>query len=113
MSVLGGFRRFGVDVEDLGIAHCFESKGFRAYATYIVAREEVKRVLDDLAREALAKTIALMCAERYPWNCHRKILSDYFLARGFQVFHIIDEKTLLEHRLSKCAKVKNGELWYV
>jgi len=34
---LGGYRRFGVYVDDLGIATCFESPGFRAYTTYIAA----------------------------------------------------------------------------
>jgi len=46
-------------------------------------------------------------------GCHRKILADYFVAKGFKVLHILDVDKLVEHVLSKCAIVKNGELDYV
>ena len=110
---LGGYRRFGVDVEDLGIARCFESEGFRAYATYITTRPEVKphlARLEQLVSEALS---ALLCKERVPWACHRKILSDYLVARGFRVLHILDADRVVEHKLSSCAAVERGELKYL
>jgi len=110
---LGGYRKFGADVEDYGIASCFESSGFRAYATYITKRSDLKPVLNRLVELASSKTIVLMCSERVPWACHRKILADYFVAKGFKVLHILDVDKLVEHVLSKCAIVKNGELDYV
>jgi len=109
---LGGYRKFGVDVDDYGIANCFESRGFRAYATYITKRSDLKPVLNKLVELASSRTIILMCSERLPWNCHRKILSDYLVARGFHVLHVIDLDRLVEHVLSKCAVVKNSELDY-
>lgn len=111
--VLGGYREFGVDVEDLNIAHCFESRGFRAYATYITSSPVVKPYLSMLVDLLLQYRVGLLCAERYPWRCHRKILSDYLVARGFRVLHVIDEKAIYEHKLSECAVVENNELRYI
>lgn len=110
---LGGYRRFGVDVDDYGVASCFESEGFRAYATYITRRNDVTPVLERLVDIATRYTSAVMCSERIPWRCHRKILSDYLVVKGFRVYHIIDREQLIEHRLSRCAIVEDGYLRYV
>lgn len=109
---LGGYRKFNIDVPDYGIAKCFESEGFRAYATYITKREDVKKWLKFIEEIAKACTVVLMCSEKYPWYCHRKILSDYFIAKGFKIIHIIDKNYVIEHKLSKCAKIINNELIY-
>jgi len=109
---LGGYRRFGVDVEDLGIATCFESPGFRAYATYITVSPAAKPHLNRLVQLVSEKTSAVMCREKLPWMCHRKILADYLTAKGFTVIHIIDADRAIPHRLHECAQVVNGELVY-
>lgn len=111
--VLGGYRKFGIDIDDHGIATCFESPGFRAYATYITRAPIVQPYLNKLVLTASNSLTALMCGERYPWLCHRKILSDYLVAKGFRVIHIIDKNRVIEHALSKCAVIKNNELDYV
>ncbi len=102
---LGGFRRLGVDVEDTGGATCFTSPGFRAYALYVTtnpyAWEAVLRV-EGLAR---SKRTALLCRERLPWHCHRKILSDILVLHGFTVYHIIDENRVIKHKPARCAKL--------
>lgn len=110
---LGGFRRFGRDVEDYGMATCFKSEGFRAYATYLVVSEEARNAGEELAAVAEKYSTAIMCRERIPWRCHRKVLSDLMLAKGFRVIHIIDEGWNAEHKLSKCAKIIKGKLLYV
>lgn len=110
---LGGFRRFGRDVEDHGMATCFKSEGFRAYATYLVMNEGARRAGVELAAVAEKHPTAMMCRERIPWRCHRKILSDLMLAKGFQVIHVIDEDWIVEHKLSKCAKIVDGRLTYI
>jgi uncharacterized protein (DUF488 family) len=109
---LGGYRRFAVDVEDYGIARCFKAEGFRAYATYITMNSTVKPYLEKLVEIASATTTALLCCERTPWRCHRKILSDYLYARGFAVLHILGKEVVVRHRLSKCGAVIDGELKY-
>jgi len=110
---LGGYRRFGRDVEDHGIATCFKSQGFRAYATYLVMNQEARHAGEELAAIAEKHLTAIMCRERIPWRCHRKILSDLMLAKGFQVIHIIDERWKAVHKLSRCARVIGGKLTYI
>ncbi len=109
---LGGYRRFGVDVPDYGIATCFRSPGFRAYATYITRSRGVKPFLEKLVRLVEEKTSVLICREKYPWLCHRKILADYLTAHGFQVVHIIEYDRAYKHRLHRCAVIVNNELDY-
>jgi len=109
---LGGYRRFGVDVEDYGVARCFEAEGFRAYATYITMNPAVKPHLERLVKIVSSRTSTLLCRERVPWLCHRKILSDYLVAKGFTVLHIIEKDRVVEHKLNKCALVESGELRY-
>lgn len=113
MPELGGYRRFGADVEDIGIARCFESEGFRAYATYITTTQAAKPHLEKLVRIASSSTSTLLCREKLPWRCHRKILSDYLYVKGFRVLHVIDLDNIVEHRLSRCAVIDDGELRYV
>jgi len=110
---LGGYRRFGRDVEDLGIARCFRSQGFRAYATYLTTNSLAKEAASRLASICAKKVTAIMCKERIPWRCHRKIIADYLIAKGFRVVHVIDHGVEVVHRLSKCARVVNGELRYI
>jgi len=110
---LGGYRRFGRDVKDLGIATCFKSQGFRAYATYLTTNPLAREAVSELAAICRRKITAIMCKERIPWRCHRKIISDYMIAKGFRVIHIIDEGHEVIHKLSKCARIIDGELHYV
>jgi uncharacterized protein (DUF488 family) len=96
----------------IGVARCFESEGFRAYATYLTLREDVISNLESVESIARSKTATLLCSERMPWRCHRKILADYFLARGFCVLHILEREKVVEHQLSKCAEIVENRLVY-
>lgn len=109
---LGGYRRFGVDVEDIGIATCFKSEGFRAYATYLVTSEAAQRALETLERAITQGTVAVVCKERWPFACHRKIVADWLTARGMRVLHAVPPR-LFEHKLSKCAIIDGRRLRYV
>ena len=112
MPSLGGYRRFGVDVEDVGMARCFRSEGFRAYATYMLTSPEARGSLDELLRVCSANTAMLLCRERFPYACHRKIISDWLLYKGFTVVHVVPPR-LIEHRYTRCARVVSGSLTYV
>lgn len=53
--------------------------------------EEVKSLVDN---DGL--TIALMCAEQSPVQCHRKwLIGDYLQERGYEVLHIDKDGTIL------------------
>lgn len=112
MPELGGYRRFGVDVEDHGVGNCFRSSGFRAYATYLTTSIKVKPHLEKLVELAANAPSSLLCCEKYPWRCHRKILADYLTARGFKVVHVLGFKKIYSHKLHECAEVVEGRLRY-
>ncbi|MEM1747307.1 MAG: DUF488 family protein [Sulfolobales archaeon] len=112
MPSLGGYRRFGVDVVDIGIGRCFKSEGFRAYVTYLLTSEEARMSLERLLELGLKYKIVLLCREKQPYRCHRKILSDWLVYKGFRVVHLIPPKEI-DHRFTKCARVINGRLTYL
>ena len=49
-----------------------------------------------------------MCAERLPWQCHRYMISDYLVAHGVEVRHVIDAATPKAHALRAEARVADG-----
>ncbi|QIW23609.1 DUF488 domain-containing protein [Sulfolobus sp. S-194] len=109
---LGGYRKFGKDVKDEGLGKCFKSEGFRAYSTYILRSKEAKEALEIIDEMAKKKTVVIMCAEILPWNCHRKIVSDWFMVKGYEVIHIINLNNTIKHKLTACADISNGNLTY-
>jgi uncharacterized protein (DUF488 family) len=69
--------------------------------------------LDELRELGRAKRSAIMCAETLWWRCHRRIISDYLLAAGERVFHIINPGHIEEARMTPAAKRRpNGVLIY-
>lgn len=78
-----------------GIAYHFfgrELGGLRkgGYTAYINTDEFSHGVgmLESIAASQLA---AIICAERFPWKCHRKWISRELQHRGWVVEHIIDK----------------------
>jgi uncharacterized protein (DUF488 family) len=63
-------------------------EAFRNYADYAetAAFGNALTELEALARE---QSTAFMCAEAVWWQCHRRLITDYMLARGWTVIHIL------------------------
>lgn len=66
----------------------WQNTSFRAYADY-TATDAFRAGLDELCGLAQKHTCAIMCAEAVWWRCHRRIITDYLLARGIPVRHIM------------------------
>jgi len=56
--------------------------------------EEFKTALMELENNLTRKNSVIMCAERFPWRCHRRFVSIELQKRGWDVLHIIDEKRI-------------------
>jgi uncharacterized protein (DUF488 family) len=87
------------------------NESFRNYADYMATpefREAVGR-LTELARETRT---AMMCAEGLFWRCHRRLVSDYLLARGVAVEHVMPSGELRPHTLTEGARVDGEKLTY-
>lgn len=104
---LGGRRRPRADSAHVALRNA----SFRAYGDHMETaefREGVRRVLQR-ARET---PVAIMCAERLPWQCHRYMISDYLVAHGIRVLHLVDGGAARPHSLRKEARLHNGCLIY-
>ena len=54
-----------------------------------------------------------MCAETVWWRCHRRIITDYLLAAGETVFHILGPGQVEAAAVNKVAQVQGaGTLVY-
>jgi uncharacterized protein (DUF488 family) len=107
MPDLGGRRKPRADSPHVA----WRSDAFRGYADYMDTEEfagEFARAMS-LARENRS---ALMCAEALPWRCHRSILADAFLARGWDVFEILSEKEARPHGLPDFARQQGERVIY-
>jgi len=97
---LGG-RRSGPDNADSlnkGLVH----SAFRHYADYMQT-PQFRLAAEKLLSIASEKSSAVMCAEKLFWKCHRRLLSDYLVAHGVIVEHIIDAGRIQSHKLSNGA----------
>jgi uncharacterized protein (DUF488 family) len=81
---LGGRRPkpIGMSLNDF-----WQNTSFRNYADYAWT-SPFQFALETLVLRGEVQTCAIMCAEALWWRCHRRIITDYLLADGHQVFHI-------------------------
>jgi uncharacterized protein (DUF488 family) len=86
-------------------------EAFSAYADYTLSRE-FGDAFYGLLELAQRKRTAIMCAESLPWRCHRRLIADQFVIRGWRVLDILGPGKVKQHALPPFAKVENGRLTY-
>lgn len=107
---LGG-RRSGTAIEKSPNAG-LKNPGFRYYADYMQT-EQFRNAVERLLSVASVKPAAIMCAEKLFWKCHRRLLSDYLVAQGACVEHIIESGRQQLHKLSAGAVItENSHVIY-
>ena len=84
---LGGLRGRDATVP-ASVNGYWSNRSFHNYADYALSAQ-FRTGLEQLVEDGRAVTCAVMCAEAVWWRCHRRIIADYLLARGEQVFHIM------------------------
>lgn len=105
---LGGYRKGRADSPNTA----WRSDGFRAYADYMDG-PEFQTALKRLIERAGERSAAMMCAEATPWRCHRQLISDALVARGWEVSHILGVGRAEVHALNPSARVlEDGRLIY-
>lgn len=57
----------------------------RIYCDEVLATDEAQEVFRDLEALAQAKPICLLCFERDPANCHRRVLAQKLAEKGFEI----------------------------
>jgi len=84
---------------------------FRNYADYMLS-DKFRQAIERLVARAEILPTAIMCAEQLYFRCHRMLVSDYLVAGGHSVLHILDEKPPRPHALTREARVIEGRLVY-
>ena len=84
---------------------------FNAYADHM-ATDEFRADLAQLVMLAEAEPVALMCSEGLPWRCHRRLIADALLVRGWTVLDIIGQGPPKPHTLTPFARVAGEILTY-
>jgi uncharacterized protein (DUF488 family) len=107
MKALGGRRRASADTVNTG----WRSEGFRGYADYMQT-PEFAAAIDGLIAVASQGPTAIMCAEAVPWRCHRSLISDAMVVRGWRVLDIMSDASAPPHELTRFARVDGTRITY-
>lgn len=105
---LGGLRRH-VKTETANAG--WRNASFRGFADYMQT-PPFPVALTRLIQLAQARTTAIMCAEAVPWRCHRSLIGDALLVRGFQVIDIFSLTSAKPHTLTPIARVEGQRITY-
>lgn len=106
-KALGGRRKPAVGSVNIALRH----PSFRAYADHMASRE-FRDGIDRLTVKARVAPTAVMCAERLPWQCHRFLISDYLVAGGEAVKHLVNPGKTQSHCLNPLVRLRDGKLVY-
>lgn len=66
------------------------NQSFHNYADYALG-DEFREGFDQLLSIGHTRRCVLMCSEAVWWRCHRRIIADYLLSVGEDVFHLLGE----------------------
>jgi uncharacterized protein (DUF488 family) len=103
---LGGFRKPSAESPNTA----WRVGAFRAYADFMLT-PEFEVIMQEMEQLIASQRVAIMCAEAVPWRCHRQLLADAFLVRGWPVRHILDDGCH-EHKLPSFAEVEGRRIHY-
>jgi uncharacterized protein (DUF488 family) len=104
---LGGLRRPRIDSANTG----WRNDSFRGYADYMQT-PQFERALEELIQLAGKTPTAIMCAEAVPWRCHRSLIGDAMVARGWQVVDLMGERSASVHKLTEFAQIDGDRVTY-
>ena len=107
LAALGGLRRAHPDSPNTA----WRNLSFRGYADYM-GTPDFANGIESLLAIASGKKTAIMCAEAVPWRCHRSLISDALVVRGWQVLDIFTEHKATPHKLTKFARVDGMTITY-
>lgn len=82
-------RENGLDYRWLGdLLGGYRKGGYRAY----METPEFGQGIEELEMLAGEAPTAIVCAEMFPWKCHRRFIAAILRERGWKVIHILDTR---------------------
>ena len=107
LKALGGRRHSRKNSTNTG----WRNTSFRGYADYM-ASPDFAEGLAALMKVARTTPTAIMCAEAVPWRCHRSLIADALILKGWQVRDIMSPAPAAEHKLTPFLVAVNGQPTY-
>jgi uncharacterized protein (DUF488 family) len=107
MPALGGLRKARKDSINDG----WRNTSFRGYADYMQT-DEFWHALEELMMHGRQNPTAIMCAEAVPWRCHRSLIADALVTRGWDIRHVMSPEKATLHVLTSFAHFEKGALTY-
>lgn len=86
-------------------------ESFNAYADFMQSAEFLA-ALAELEQVAASTATAVMCSEALPHKCHRRLIADALLVRGWRVRHLLSPKRIDDHQLTPFAHVAGDVVTY-
>jgi len=84
----------------------WENQSFHNYADYALSAA-FQEGLNRLIELGHTQRCVMMCAEAVWWRCHRRIVSDYLLAHGETVFHLMGHDRIETAHLTEGAQIRS------
>jgi uncharacterized protein (DUF488 family) len=103
---LGGRRPARPDSQHLAL-----EEGLRGYADFMET-DPFQASATQLVNLAAKSRTAMLCAERWPHRCHRRLIADYLSLQGMEVIHLFDRDDVRVHQLSPEARRESAQLIY-
>lgn len=102
IAALGGLRGHQRDVPE-NVNGFWENRSFHNYADYAMG-ESFHTGFSRLRDLGHGERCAIMCAEALWWRCHRRIIADYLIAAGEEVFHILGSGQIKPAAMTPAAR---------
>jgi uncharacterized protein (DUF488 family) len=111
LCALGGLR--GISPEIAPHVNAFwRVQSFHNFADYALGAP-FRSGLTRLRAFGGERRCAIMCAEAMWWRCHRRIITDYLIAAGESVFHVLGGNRIEPARMTEAARPQpDGTLIY-
>lgn len=103
---LGGRRPVQHEIDD-SVNALWRNRSFHNYADFALGPEFAAGIADLIAF-AEGRRVAVMCSEAVWWRCHRRIIADYLLARGFDVTHALGPGNIRPATMTPGAIVRDA-----
>lgn len=107
LKALGGRRHSRKNSINTG----WRNTSFRGYADYM-STPQFAEGLAALIQIARTTPTVIMCAEAVPWRCHRSLIADAMILKGWDVRDILTTAPATEHKLTPFLKVVDGQPTY-
>jgi len=106
IAELGGLRK-KTDVAP-AVNGFWTNSSFHNYADYALSDAEFRTGFAKLLDVSATQRAAIMCAESLWWQCHRRLVADYLINAGRDVYHLMGKNMREPASLSEGA-VPDGE----